>query len=149
MQISTRPITLLDFAKLAILGIFLNYYGYLLVRGSFIPYGTPIFFAIAVACTLTSLFQDRIRLSPEIVCWILYLTLSLVTVVFAISTKTALDGLLKFGQRLVIIMMIAYICEKEKSIKFAVRLLAVTAIVCMICCFCQWRQAGVRRGLRR
>ena len=134
MQISTRPITLLDFAKLAILGIFLNYYGYLLVRGSFIPYGTPIFFAIAVACTLTSLFQDRIRLSPEIVCWILYLTLSLVTVVFAISTKTALDGLLKFGQRLVIIMMIAYICEKEKSIKFAVRLLAVTAIVCMICC---------------
>lgn len=134
MQISTRPITLLDFAKLAILGIFLNYYGYLLVRGSFIPYGTPIFFAMAVACTLASMFGERIRISPEIVCWILYFMLSLVTIVFAKNTKYATDGLSKFGQRLVIIMIIAFICEKEKSIKFAIRLLAVTAIVCMICC---------------
>ncbi len=134
MQISTRPITILDFAKLAILGIFLNYYGYLLVRGSFIPYGTPIFFAIAVACTLASLFSEKIIISSEIVCWILYFLLSLMTIIFAKNIKYATDGLTKFIQRLVIIIIIAYICEKEKSIKFAIRLLAVTAIVCMICC---------------
>ena len=134
MQISTRPITILSFAKLAILGIFLNYYGFLLVRGSFIPYGTPIFFAVAVACTLASLFSEKIRISSEIICWILYFLLSLMTIIFAKNTKYATDGLAKFIQRLVIIIIIAYICEKEKSIKFAIRLLAVTAIVCMVCC---------------
>ena len=134
MQISTRPITLLSFAKLAILGMFINYYGVLLIRGSFIPYGTPIFFAVAVACALASLFSEKITISSEIVCWILYFILSLVTAVFAKNMQYAMDGLSKFVQRLVIIIIIAYICEREKSISFAVRLLAATAIVCMICC---------------
>ena len=107
MQISTRPITILSFAKLAILGIFLNYYGFLLVRGSFIPYGTPIFFAVAVACTLASLFSEKIRISSEIICWILYFLLSLMTIIFAKNTKYATDGLAKFIQRLVIIIIIA------------------------------------------
>lgn len=133
MQISTRPITLLSFAKLAILGMFINYYGVLLIRGSFIPYGTPIFFAVAVACTLASLFAEKVKISSEMVCWILYFILSLMTIIFAKNAKFATDGLTKFAQRLVIIIIIAYICEKDKSIKFAIRLLAVTAIVCMVC----------------
>ncbi len=134
MQIQTRPVTLLDIAKLAIYGIFLNYYCYFILYGKFIPNGTIIFFAIAVACVLANMINKRISVVLEVKCWIAYLVLSLITVVFAVDSKVALDGLNKFWQRLVIIAIIAYICEQEKSIKFAIRVLAVTAIACAISC---------------
>lgn len=134
MQISTRPITILDFAKLAIYGIFLNYYCFYILRGSFIPYGTPIFYGVAVACVLATIFQEKISISSEIVCWIIYTVLSLVTAVFAINMQTAINGIGEYIRRLVLIMMIAYICEKEGSVKFAVRVLAVTAITCALSC---------------
>ena len=134
MQIQTRPITLLDFAKLAIYGIFLNYYCYYILRGQFIKNGTQIFFIVAVACTVASLFREKIYVGAEIKCWIVYLVLSLVTVPFALDSSVALEGLNKYWQRLAIIAIIAYICEHEKSIKFAIRLLAVTAIACAVSC---------------
>lgn len=134
MQISTRPITLLDFAKLAIYGIFLNYYCFYILRGSFIPFGTPIFFGVAIACVLATIFQERVIFSKEIVCWIVYALLSLLTAVFAVNPQTAVNGIGEYVRRLVLIMMIAYICEKEESVKFAVRLLAVTAVACAISC---------------
>lgn len=134
MQISTRPITLLDFAKLAICGIFLNYYCFYILRGSFIPYGTPIFYGVAIACVLATIFQEKVSISSEIVCWIIYTVLSLITAVFAINMQTAINGIGDYLRRLVLIMMIAYICEKEGSVKFAVRVLAVTAFTCAISC---------------
>ena len=134
MQISTRPITLLDIAKLALYGIFLNYYCYFILRGSFIPMGTQIFFVVAVACVVATIFGEKIYIGSEIKCWIAYAILSLLTVFFAINTQQALDGLSKYVQRLIIIMMITYICEHEKSVKFAVRLLAVTAFACAVSC---------------
>lgn len=134
MQISTRPITLLDIAKLALYGIFLNYYCYFILRGSFIPMGTQIFFAVAVACVVATILGEKLYIGSEIKCWIAYAILSFLTVFFAVNTQQALDGLSKYVQRLIIIMMIAYICEHEKSVKFAVRLLAVTAFACAVSC---------------
>lgn len=134
MRIKSRPITLLDFAKLALYGIFLNYYCYFILRGSFIPMGTQIFFAVAVACVVATIFREKIYIGSEIKCWIAYSVLSLLTVFFAVNTQQALDGLGKYIQRLIYIMMIAYICEHEKSVKFAVRLLAVTAFACAVSC---------------
>ena len=134
MQISTRPITLLDIAKIAIYGIYLNYYCYYILRGEFLPNGTTIFFVIAVACVLANILNNRISIGSEIKCWIVYLVLSLVTSIFAINSNVALDGLNKFFQRLAIIVILAYICEQEKTIKFAIRLLAVTAIACAVSC---------------
>lgn len=134
MQISTRPITILDFAKLAIYGIFLNYYCFYILRGSFIPYGTPFFYGVAIACVLATIFQEKVSISSEIVCWITYTVLSLITAVFAINMETAINGIGEYIRRLVLIMMIAYICEKEGSVKFAVRVLAVTAFTCAISC---------------
>jgi hypothetical protein len=134
MHISSRPITLLDFAKLAILGIYLNYYCYNILKGQLIPNGTTIFFVIAVACVIVSMFQERIRFGAEIKCWLLYLVFSLITIPLAVSSSAALEGINKYLQRLVIIMMIAYICEHEKSVKFAIRLLAITAIACAVSC---------------
>ena len=134
MQIQTRPITLLDFAKLAIYGIFLNYYCYYILRGQFIKYGTTIFFIVALGCTIATLFREKIYVGTEIKCWIIYLVLSLATVPFALDSSVALDGLNKYWQRLTIIAIIAYICEQEKSVKFAIRLLAVTAIACAVSC---------------
>lgn len=134
MQIKSRPITLLDFAKIALYGIFLNYYCYFILRGSFIPMGTQIFFIVAVACVVATIFREKIYIGSEIKCWIVYSILSFLTVFFAVNTQQALDGLGKYVQRLILIMMIAYICEYEKSVKFAVRLLAVTAFACAVSC---------------
>ena len=130
MRIQTRAITFLDFAKLAICGIFLNYYFYNIVRGSLLPYGTVIFYGIAGACVFISIMSERISFGTEIGCWIAYLVFSLVTVVFAVDSDAALKGIGDYVQRLILIIMIAYICEKEKSVKFAIKLLAVTAIAC-------------------
>lgn len=134
MQIKSRPITLLDFAKIALYGIFLNYYCYFILRGSFIPMGTQIFFAVAVASVVATIFRERIYIGLEIKCWIAYIILSLLTVFFAVNVQHALDGLGKYVQRLTLIIIIAYICEHEKSVKFAVRLLAVTALACAVSC---------------
>ena len=134
MQISTRPITILDFAKLAIYGLFFNYYCFYILRGSFIPYGTPIFYGVAIACVLATIFQEKVSFSNEIICWIVYTVLSLVTAVFAINMQTAINGIGEYIRRLVLIMMIAYICEKEGSVKFAIRVLAVTAVACAASC---------------
>lgn len=134
MQIQTRPITILDIAKLAIYGIFLNYYCFFILRGSFIPFGTPIFYGVAIVCVLATLFQERITFSSEIICWIVYTVLSLITVVFAINMQAAFNGIGEYIRRLVLIMMIAYICEKEGSVKFAIRVLAVTAVACVASC---------------
>lgn len=134
MRIQTKPITLLDFAKLAIYGIFLNYYCYYILRGQFLKYGTGIFFTIALICTILSMIGDKIYVGTEMKCWIAYLVLSLLTVPFALSSSTALNGISKYGQRIAIIAIIAYICEREKTVKFAIRLLAVTAVACAASC---------------
>ena len=134
MRITSRPISLLDIAKLALYGIFLNYYCYYILRGQFIKNGTQIFFVVAVGCTVASLFREKFYVGAEIKCWIVYLALSLATVPFALDSSVALDGLDKYWQRLAIIAIIAYICEQEKSVKFAIRLLAVTAIACAVSC---------------
>ena len=134
MRITSRPISLLDIAKLALYGIFLNYYCYYILRGQFIKNGTQIFFVVAVGCTVASLFREKFYVGAEIKCWIVYLALSLATVPFALDSSVALDGLDKYWQRLAIIAIIAYICEQEKSVRFAIRLLAVTAIACAVSC---------------
>lgn len=122
---------ILDVAKLAIYGMFLNYYCYYVIKGSFIPYGTAIFFALACVCVFVSAIKDRaIRVGDEVRYWSIYLILSLGTAIFALDSNYAVSSLVKYGQRLVLIMLIAYICEKEGSIKFALRLIAVTAVAC-------------------
>ena len=134
MQITSRSITLLDFAKIAIYGFYLNYYCYYILRGHFIKNGSLIFFILAIVCTFVTLIRERVHIGVEMKCWIAYLALSFISVPFAINSSVALDGLSKFWQRLAIIAIIAFICEYERSIKFAIRVLAVTAIACAGSC---------------
>lgn len=122
----------IDISKLAIYGIFLNYYCYYIIRGSFIPMGTYLFFVIALVGVMVAANKEPIKFCFEINCWIVYFIYSVVTIVIAYSSSYAIEGLIKFVQRLVLIMMIVYICEHEKSIAFAIRLLAVTAVTCAL-----------------
>lgn len=120
----------INISKLAIYGIFLNYYCYYFILGSFIPMGTYLFYGIAVVGVMFAAAHEPIKFDFEIKCWFLYGVISLVTIVVAESTSHATDGLFKYFQRVILIILITYICEKERSIKFAIRLLAVTAVAC-------------------
>lgn len=120
----------LDISKLAIYGIFLNYYCYFIIRGSFIPMGTYLFFVIAIIGLIIAATNEPIKIDFDIKCWIWYGVVSVVTILLAASTSYAIDGLIKYFQRIVLIFLITYICKYEKSIKFAIRVLAVTAVCC-------------------
>lgn len=122
----------IDISKLALYGIFLNYYCYFILVGSFIPMGTYIFLGIAIVGVLVSASNEPIKFGFDIKCWIVYFIYSVMTIVIAYSADYAIDGLVKFFQRLVVIILITYICEKEKSIIFAIRLLAVTSAACAV-----------------
>lgn len=124
---------LISIAKLALCGMFLNYYCYYTITGSFIPYGTVLFFGIAFGCVFLSALKDRyVYVDKEIKYWVLYTALSLLTMTFALDYAHTFDSLLKYIQRLLIIIMIVYICEKENSIKFVLQLLAIDALGCAI-----------------
>ena len=122
----------LDVAKAALYGIFLNYYCYHVVTGSFIPGGTTIFLGIAVLFVgLDALKQRRVYVGTEVKCWLAYGLLSLITTLFVTidsSNMSFVSDIIKYIQRVAIIMMVAYICERERSIRFGLRLMAVTAI---------------------
>lgn len=123
---------ILDVAKAALYGIFINYYCYYVLTGSFIPMGTVLFFGLACACVGVDAFQRRyIYIGTEIRCWIAYAILALVSTAFITMGSGELgfvSDIIKYVQRLAIIAMIAYICEREKSIRFGLQLMAVTAI---------------------
>ncbi|MBE6949662.1 MAG: O-antigen ligase family protein [Ruminococcaceae bacterium] len=124
---------LLSVAKLALYGIFLNYYCYHIFTGSLLPYGTALFFCVALGCVGLSILRDRkVRVGYEVKCWLAYIALSLLTMVFALDMGEAFDSIIKYVQRLIIIILIVYICEKENSIQFPLRLLAVNAVACAI-----------------
>lgn len=122
---------ILDVAKAALYGIFLNYYCFYVVTGSFIPGGTVIFLAISCVCVAVDALRQRyVYVGNEIRCWIVYAVLSLITTaLITMGSSTAFVGdIIKYVQRLAIIMMIAYICEREGNIRFGLRLMAVTAL---------------------
>lgn len=122
---------LLSVAKLALYGIFINYYCYYVITGSFIPYGTIVFFAMALGCVGASIVKEGyVRLGFELKCWFLYAALSLVVMSFALDSGQVIDSVFKYVQRLLIVFMVVYICEKENTVKFAIRLLAVNAVAC-------------------
>lgn len=126
----------LNIAKAALLGIFLNYYCYYVITGSFIPGGTMIFFATACGCVALDIYQQRsVHISREIWCWLLYAVLSLLTTLFITIDSNSIDfidDILKYVQRLMIIMMVAYICERERSIRFGLQLMAITAVAASV-----------------
>ena len=116
-------------AKLSIYVLFLNYYFAIIVRGSLIPYVTYLVYGILL---LYFLISRKIIWGKELKAWMIYLGLSFLTITFAQSSAYATEGLIKFVQRLILILAIADICKKEKSISFAVSLLTVTATSCGI-----------------
>lgn len=123
---------LLNAAKAALYGIFLNYYCYYVLVGRFIPMGTVLFFGAACLFVgLDVLQHPRIHMGREFKSWILYTVLALVStsiVLIDSSSMSYLGDIGKFVQRLLIIFMVAYICEQENSIRFGLRLMAVTAV---------------------
>lgn len=120
-------------AKLALYGIFLNYYCYYVIMGSFIPWGTVLFFGIACLGVGLDLIQrSSVTVGGEVKCWIAYAVLAFVTSIFVCSDFGFFGDILKYVQRLAIVMMVAYICERERSIRFGLRLMAVTAVACAI-----------------
>lgn len=120
----------IDISKLALYLIFFNYYCFYILVGSFIPMGTYLFLAVAIIGVLATVSEEPLKFGFDIKCWIIYTIYSAITVVVAYSPDYAIDGLIKFIQRLVVIILITYICQYEKSIMFAIRLLAVTAVAC-------------------
>lgn len=127
---------ILNIAKAALYGIFLNYYCYYVINGSFIPGGTMAFFALACLCVIVDVRRQRyIHIGTEIKCWIVYAVLSLLTTLLITAESDSISfvsDIVKYVQRTVIIMMVAYICEREKSIRFGLQLMAVTAVACAI-----------------
>lgn len=122
----------MDISKIAILGIFLNYYCFYFITGFRIPNATLILLAVATLGVLVSAYKEPIKFSTDIKCWIGYFLFSVATIPIAYSHKYAIQGLEKYFQRLLLIICIAYICEKEKSIKYGIRLLAITSVACAI-----------------
>ncbi len=120
----------IDISKLAIYGIFLNYYCYNILTGSLIPMGTYLFFGVAILGIAFEMGNRPIKFGFEIKCWIGYFFSALITSVVAYSPSQAIDSLFKFIQRLILIILITLICEYEKSIIYAIRLLATTAVTC-------------------
>lgn len=127
---------ILNVAKLALYGIFLNYYCYYVLAGSFIPGGTILFLALALLCVGVDVLNRRyLYVGKEIKCWIVYAVLSFITTGFITigsGNSGYVQDIFKFAQRLLIIMMVAYICERENSVRFGLRLMAVTAIACSV-----------------
>ena len=126
----------LNVAKAALYGIFLNYYCYYVIKGSFLPGGTVLFLCIALLFVGMDVIQKRyVYVGTEMKCWIAYGLLSLVTTAIATihnSDLSFVNDIIKYIQRVVIIMMVAYICEQEGSIRFGLQLMAVTAIALAI-----------------
>ena len=125
---------ILDVAKAALYGIFLNYYCYYVLQGAFIPMGTMLFFGLACLAVGVDVYRQRyIYVGSEIKCWIAYAVLALITsVVMTAGTgaMSIISDVAKYVQRLMLIMMISYICEREGSIRFGLQLMAVTAVAC-------------------
>lgn len=123
---------ILNVAKAALYAIFLNYYCYYTLRGSFIPGGTVIFLCVGMLCVGVDVLQQRrVHVGTEVRCWVIYALLAFITtgLVTMDSGSTAfISDIVKFVQRLLIIMMVAYVCEREGSIRFGLRLMAVTAV---------------------
>ena len=119
-------------SEIAILCIFLNYYCFNIIFGHLIPFGSYIFYGIAIIGVLISAYKEPIRFGFDIKCWIGYFLLSVATIPIAMSKKDAINGLVEYLQRLILIILIAYICEKEKSIIYAIRLLSITAAACAV-----------------
>ena len=127
---------LLDGAKAALYGIFLNYYCYYVLTGSFIPRGTVLFLALALMCVGIDVIRQRyIHMGREVLCWLLYAAVSFVTTAFILGSSGDMgfiSDIIKYVQRVAIIMMVAYICQREASIRFGLRLMAVTAVALAI-----------------
>lgn len=130
---------ILNVAKAALYGIFLNYYCYYVITGTFIPRGTVIFLAISLMCVGIDLIRQRyVHIGTEVKCWMLYAVLSFATTVFVLLDSSSMDytgEVVKFVQRLALTLMIAYICEREKSTRFGLQLMAVTAVALAISVF--------------
>lgn len=122
----------LGVAKAALYGIFLNYYCYYTLLGSFIPRGTVIFLLVAGISVGVDVLQQRyVHVGREVKCWIAYAILAFLTtglITMGSSSTEFISDIIKYVQRLLIIMMVAYICEREGSIRFGLRLMAVTAV---------------------
>ena len=127
---------LLDVAKAALYGIFLNYYCYYVVTGAFIPGGTVLFLALGLLCVGVDVLRQRcVHVGIEVQCWILYAVVSLIsTAVITLESGDMgfISDIIKYVQRVAIIMMVAYICEREHSIRFGLQLMAVTAVALAI-----------------
>lgn len=119
-------------SEIALLGYFLNFYFFKNITGHLIPFGSYVFWGLAVLGMLVSAYKEPIKFSIDIKCWIGYFLFSVATIPIAYDKIYAINGLRDFFQRLLVIIIIAYICEKEKSINYAIRLMAITAVACAI-----------------
>ena len=127
---------ILNVAKAALYGIFLNYYCFYVLAGRFIPGGTILFLGVALLCVGWDVWHQRyVYVGTEVKCWLLYAALSFATTMFITmgSGDTGFVGdIIKHVQRVAIIMAVAYICEREGSTRFGLQLMAVTAIALAI-----------------
>ena len=124
---------ILNVAKAALFGIFLNYYCYYVIVGEFIPMGTVAFLAVALLCVGVDVLRKRyIHVGTETRCWLAYAVLAAVTSLLVLGNMSFLGDIVKFVQRTLIILMVAYICQREGTIRFGLQLMAGTAVALAI-----------------
>ena len=125
---------MINLVKIGLWGMFINYYPFNIMFGHLIPGGTYIFFSMIVIGLLGSALKG-VNIDTTIKSWILYAALSLATSVFAISTSYTIKTLVGFGIKIIVTFAVAYVCEREGSVKFAIRLLAGLAILSAVTAF--------------
>ncbi len=127
---------ILNVAKAALFAIFLHYYCYYVIVGRFIPMGTVAFLAVALLCVGVDVLQQRyIHVGTETRSWIAYAVLAAATSLLILGNISFLSDIIKFVQRTLIVLMIAYICQREGTIRFGLQLMAVTAVTLAIAVF--------------
>ncbi len=125
----------LRIAKLCVYGLFFNWYVFSILRGSLIPRLSILLYAIAAGCfVMDLLFSRKERYIPEKEewLWLVYAVVSYLTAVFAVDPGVAVNSLGDYLKRLFLTALVCYICKRERSIGFPIRLMTLVAVCCAL-----------------
>lgn len=141
---------MINLVKIGLFGLYLNWYPINIYTGTLIPYATYGFLMLVVIGILGDAMSGNSSVglqTREINCWILYFAISLFTSIIAVNMNYAIKSLPDYAVRLVIVIAIVYICRREESIYFSVKLLAVVSLLSAIMAFLQKKSISGRLSL--
>ena len=118
---------MLKICKFSVAMLFINLYVIYTFWGRYIPYGTLIFgFTATVTMVLHALLPKNYQLftkaKVELLTLLGFIIWAYITAPFAISTETALSGCFDVLQKILMVIVIYYICSFDGSLKFVTKL---------------------------